>query len=159
VTRSQTLAALLVGACGGMLGVALFMEHIVGLAPCPLCVMQRIWMAFAGLIALAGLAHNPRILIYPVLTIAAVATGAGFSVRQLYLQSLPPDQVPACGPDLAYMLDAFPLRDLLREMTFGSGNCAEVSASLMGISIPGWTLVGFVGLAALAVLQIRAARM
>lgn len=158
MTRSQTVAAMLVAACGALLGGALFMEHIMGLAPCPLCMMQRIWVAILGLVALVGLAHNPRILIYPLLTIVAALIGAGFSLRQLYLQSLPPDQVPACGPDLAYMLDAFPLSDLLRAMTLGSGSCAEVSWALLGISIPGWALLGFAGLAGLALLQVRAAR-
>lgn len=158
MTPTQLFAAALVGSAGGMLGIALFFEHVVGLEPCPLCLMQRIWVMIVGLVAFIGLATNPRILIYPLLSILAALVGAGFSVRQLYLQSLPPDQVPACGPDLAYMLDAFPLSELLRAMTLGGGNCAEVVWSLFGISIPGWTLAGFVALMGIAVLQMRAAR-
>jgi disulfide bond formation protein DsbB len=133
------------------------MEHVVGLDPCPLCLMQRIWVMIVGAIALAGLTHNPRILIYPLLSLMAALTGAGFSVRQLYLQSLPADQVPACGAPLDYLLDG-PLADLLREMTMGSGDCAEVSWSLLGISLPGWALLGFLAMAGLAVLQWRSAR-
>ena len=157
MTPSQTFAAALVAATGALLGGALFMEHVIGLAPCPLCLMQRIWVMIVGAIALVGLAHSPRILIYPLLSVLAALTGAGFSIRQLYLQSLPPDQVPACGAPLDYLLEG-PLADLLREMTMGSGDCAEVSWSLFGVSIPGWTLLGFLVLAGLAVLQCRAAR-
>ena len=157
MTPSQMFSTALVAATGAMLGGALFMEHVMGLAPCPLCLMQRIWVMIVGAIALAGLTHNPRILIYPLLSVLAALIGAGFSIRQLYLQSLPADQVPACGAPLDYLLDG-PLADLLREMTMGSGDCAEVSWSLFGVSIPGWTLLGFLVLAGLAVLQWRAAR-
>ena len=157
MTPSQTFAAALVAVTAALLGGALFMEHVMGLAPCPLCLMQRVWFMIVGAIALAGLTHNSRILIYPLLSLLAALTGAGFSIRQLYLQSLPPDQVPACGAPLDYLLDG-PLADLLREMTLGSGNCAEVSWSLVGVSLPGWALLGFLGLAGLAALQWRAAR-
>ncbi len=157
MTPSQMFSTALVAATGAMLGGALFMEHVMGLAPCPLCLMQRIWVMIVGAIALAGLTHNPRILIYPLLSVLAALTGAAFSIRQLYLQSLPADQVPACGAPLDYLLDG-PLADLLREMTMGSGDCAEVSWSLFGVSIPGWTLLGFLALAGLAALQWRAAR-
>ena len=157
MTPSQMFSTALVAATGALLGGALFMEHVMGFAPCPLCLMQRIWVMIVGAIALAGLTHNPRILIYPLLSVLAALTGAGFSIRQLYLQSLPPDQVPACGAPLDYLLED-PLADLLREMTMGSGDCAAVSWSLFGVSIPGWTLLGFLVLAGLAVLQWRAAR-
>src|SRR4029453_9906732 len=91
---------------------------------------------------------------YPVAGIVAAVVGAGFSLRQLYLQHLPPDQVPSCGPDLRYMLDVFPAADVLKAMTFGTGNCAEVTFTLLGVSIAGWTLVGFIVMVALALLQI-----
>jgi disulfide bond formation protein DsbB len=156
MTPSQMFAAALVATTGAVLGAAQVMEHVVGLDPCPLCLMQRIWVMIVGVIALAGLTHNPRILIYPLFSLLASLAGAGFSIRQLYLQGLPPDEVPACGAPLDYLLDG-PLADLLREMTLGSGNCAEVSWSLFGVSLPGWALLGFLAFAALAVLQWRAA--
>jgi disulfide bond formation protein DsbB len=157
MTPNQMFAAAMVAVPAALLGGALFMEHVMGLTPCPLCLMQRIWLMIVGVIALVGLTHNPRILIYPLLSLLAALTGAGFSIRQLYLQSLPPDQVPACGAPLDYLLDG-PLADLLREMTLGGGNCAQVSWSLFGISLPGWALLGFLALAGLAALQWRAAR-
>jgi disulfide bond formation protein DsbB len=143
---------------GGMVGSAQFMEHVLGLDPCPLCLMQRLWTMLAGAVVLTGLALNPRSLAYPAAALACTVVGAGFSVRQLWLQSLPADQVPACGPDMAYMIDAFPLADILRAMTMGTGNCAEVTWTMLGISIAGWALVGFVVLGAVLVQWLKVAR-
>jgi len=153
---SQTLALWILAVTGALLFGALVMEHIFAMAPCPLCLMQRIWFFAAGLFAFIGLMHDPRWGIYPLLSIASAVVGGGFSVRQLYLQSLPADQVPACGPDMAYMIDAFPLQDLLAAMTRGTGDCAAVSWQFLGLSIPGWALVGFVVIVALGVAQLRA---
>ena len=140
---------------GGLLCIALFMEHVMGLAPCPLCMMQRLWVAMVGVIAYIGLLHNPRWGIYPLFGCVAAMVGGGFSIRQLWLQSLPADQVPACGPDLQYMLEVFPLSDVLIAMTSGTGDCAEVAWSFLGLSIPAWTLVGFFILFASCAIQLR----
>lgn len=152
---SQQWAVITCVFAGGLLCVALFMEYAVGLAPCPLCMMQRLWIAIIGIIAYASLIHNPRWGIYPLAGALASVIGAGFSIRQLWLQSLPEDQIPACGPDLQYMLDVFPLSDVLIAMTSGTGDCAEVSWSLFGIAIPGWTLLGFAALLYTCVAQLR----
>ena len=153
---SELWATLLVASVGVLLFAALIMEHVFGMAPCPLCLMQRIWFFVAGAFAFASLLHNPRWGIYPLCSIVAAMVGGGFSIRQLYLQSLPADQVPACGPDMTYMLEAFPLTDVLIAMTRGTGDCAEVAWSFLGLSIPGWALVGFIVLAVMAALQLRA---
>jgi len=118
--------------------------------------MQRIWFFFAGLVAFAGLVHNPRWGIYPLVTIVVSLVGAGFSIRQLWLQSLPPDQVPACAPSMAYMFENFPLGQVLELMTQGTGDCAQVSWQFLGISLPGWALVGFGAIVVMAALQWRA---
>jgi disulfide bond formation protein DsbB len=142
------LAALLV--IGGMIGGAQFMEYVLKLDPCPLCLMQRLWTLLAGIIVLVALSHTPDNRIYPLLVMLCSVIGGGFSLRQLWLQSLPPDQVPSCGPDMGYMLEAFPMSQILSAMTFGTGNCAQVTWSLLGIGIAGWALMGFVVLAAVA---------
>jgi len=154
--RSEFWAVLLVLISGALLFGALIMEHAFGMAPCPLCLMQRIWFFVAGAFAFTSLLHSPRWGIYPVCSIVAACIGGGFSIRQLYLQSLPADQVPACGPDMAYMLDAFPLSEVLIAMTRGTGDCAEVSWSLLGLSIPAWALVGFAVIIVAAARQVRA---
>ena len=141
---------------GALLCGALFMELVLGMSPCPLCMMQRLWFALAGVIIFIGLAHNPGWGIYPLLATAAATVGGGFSIRQLWLQSLPADQVPACGPDLQYMLEVFPASDVLAAMASGTGDCAAISFQFIGITLPGWALLGFVAVAALCILQLRA---
>lgn len=153
---AEALGAYIVALTGVLLASALVLEHAMDMAPCPLCLMQRIWFGWVGLFALASLIHNPRWGIYPVLSLLAGLIGGGFSVRQLWLQSLPADQVPACGPDMAYMLENFPLAEILAQMTRGTGDCAEVAWRFLGLSIPAWALLGFIALAVLALLQLRA---
>ncbi len=151
-------ALLALALAGAMVGGAQFMEHILKLDPCPLCLMQRLWVMLAGLCVIAGVAHDPRVRVYPALALLCSIVGAGFSIRQLWLQNLPADAVPACGPDMAYMIEAFPVSEILTAMTLGTGNCAQVSWTLLGISIAGWSLVGFVLLAAAVSLWLAAAR-
>lgn len=153
--RTEAMAALIVALTGGLLAGALVMEHVFDMDPCPLCLMQRVWFALAGLISLTALLHSTRWGIYPLLTMLAAVVGGGFSVRQLYLQSLPPEAVPACGPDMSYMLENFPLADVLAAMTRGTGDCAQV-AWQFGLTIPGWALVGFFGIIVLGGLWLRA---
>jgi disulfide bond formation protein DsbB len=143
---------------GAMIGGAQYMEHVLAQDPCPLCLMQRLWTLLAGAAITAGLAHNPRNVAYPVAALVCTMVGGGFSIRQLWLQHLPADQVPACTPDMAYMIDAFPLADILHAMTYGTGNCAKVTWTLLGLSIAGWALLGFVALAAAIVLWLASLR-
>jgi len=153
---SEALALGTLALCGALLAGALVMEHVFELIPCPLCLMQRIWFFMAGLATVAGLLHNPRWGIYPLLTALAALVGGGFAIRQLWLQSLPADQVPACAPNINYMIDVFPASEVLLAMTRGTGDCAAVDWSLLGISIAGWALLGFAAIVVLAVAQLRA---
>ena len=154
---SEQWAMLIVATCGGLLFGALIIEHAFDMPPCPLCLMQRIWFFLAAVTAYAGIAHNPRWGIYPLLTFICCGIGGGFAIRQLWLQSLPADQVPACGPGLDYMFEVFPLSDVLIAMTQGTGDCAEPDI-VAGLPLPVWALAGFVGIAAVSVLQLRARR-
>lgn len=129
---------------------ALVLEHGFGQLPCALCLNQRAWIMLAGLITAAGFAHNPRLGIYPLLAVAASLAGAAFSIRHLYLLTLPADQVPGCGVDFDYMIDVFPVFDVLRHMMVGTGECTE-----QGFAIPAAALVGFVGMIALTVTYWR----
>lgn len=134
-----------------MMAVALYMEHGWGLEPCPLCITQRIFVILTGVWALVAWLHNPAGLgrrVYAALGLLSALVGAAVSARQVWLQSLPEDKVPSCGPSLEFMLDTAPWLDVLRVMLAGDGNCAEISWSLLGISIPGWTLIGFLLLVA-----------
>jgi len=152
---AEAWAAVILAITGFLLVFAQMLEFAGGLSPCPLCLMQRLWVFFVGCCAFASLLHRPRWGIYPLLGMLCALVGAGFSLRQLWLQSLPADQVPACGPDISYMFDTFPLIDVLAAMTRGGGDCAEVHL-VLGLPIPLWVLLGFAGLLALNVLQLRA---
>jgi len=154
--NSESLALATLALCGALVAGALVMEHFFDLVPCPLCLMQRIWFFIAGLATVAGLLHNPRWGIYPLLTGLAALTGGGFAIRQLWLQSLPADQVPACGPGIEYMIEVFPASEVLLAMTRGTGDCAVVEWSFLGVSIAGWALLGFGAIAVLCVAQLRA---
>ena len=138
-----------------ILSAALYFEHQRFMEPCALCLMQRVWFVLTGFTLAAGLADPQRTRWYAWATFVAAGVGAGFAIRQLWLQSLPPDQVPACGPGIGYMLEVMPFTNVLKAMILGTGNCAEVQWRFMGLSIPGWSLVGFTGLLAGAVLLLR----
>ena len=144
-------------ACVASMLIAAYMEHVMGLEPCPLCITQRAFVILVGMIALAAFAFNPRRVgqrVFAALGILACIFGGAFSTRQLWLQSLPEDQVPACGPGLAYMFEAFPFMDALKLLLQGDGNCAKVDWALFGVSIAGWTLILFVVLAAINLYQM-----
>lgn len=149
----QILGAL---ACFGGLGFAYYLQFFHDLEPCPMCIFQRLAMLAAGLgFALAAL-HAPEggvgRGVYAALTLAASGSGAAIAGRHVWLQSLPEDQVPACGPTLDYLMDVMPLADVLTTVLRGDGNCAVIDAAWLGISLPGWTLVAFAGLGLFALL-------
>lgn len=136
---------------------ALWLQHYQQLEPCPLCVFQRIAMMATGALALLAFLHGPGDTgrrIYAGLTTVAALAGVGVAGRHVWLQHLPPEQVPSCGPGLDYWLDTFPLFDVIGKVLRGSGECAEIDWVFMGITLPGWTLVVFAGLLGLAVWQL-----
>jgi len=150
--RLQFLLGFLV--CVGLLGFALYTEYFGGLNPCPLCTFQRAaFIALAAMFLLGGLLA-PRgaggRAIWGVLALIAAGVGIGIAGRHVWLTHLPPDQVPSCGPDLAYMMNAFPLGDVVKKVLTGSGECAKVDWTFLGLSMPAWSLLWFVVLAAWA---------
>ena len=133
-----------------LLGGALVLEHGFGLEPCALCLNQRFWVVLGGVCAVAGFAHNPGNRLYPALTTAAALGGAYFAGKHIRLLTLPADEVPRCGVEFSYMLDAFPVADVLRAMVVGTGECTDQAAT-----VPILALAGFVGMIALSVMQWR----
>jgi protein dithiol:quinone oxidoreductase len=140
-------------ACGGLLGYALYAQHGLGLEPCPLCVFQRVAVLALGFVFLAAYLHNPRRLgagVYGALAALAAGGGMAFAGRQLWLQSLPADAQPACGPGLDYIMDVFPLREAVAMVFEGSGDCAKIDWTFLGLSMAGWVLISLATLAAFA---------
>ena len=134
-----------------MMGFALYAEHQLFMEPCPLCVFQRIAVICMGIFFLLLAVHNPgpgwTNRIYVALVALSACGGVAVAGRHVWLQSLPPDKVPSCGPGLGYMLDNFPLADALKQVFSGSGECADVDWSLLGLSMPAWVLICVIGLA------------
>ena len=157
-TRLGYLAGLLV--CAGLIGFALYLQHVQGEDPCPLCILQRI--AFMGMMAVfvVGALHGPArrgAIVYSGIAAVVALIGGAIAGRQVWLQMLPPDKVPACGPGLEFMLERFPLMKALEKILAGSGECAEAGWRFLGLTIAGWSLVWFVVLGVFAiVIAVRA---
>lgn len=144
-------------ACVVAMAGALYLEHVEGLDPCPLCIFQRVGVIVAGLFFLLAVLHNPGATgqrIYAALAAVGALGGAAVAGRHVWLQGLPPEQVPACGPALDYMMDVFPFLEVLSMVLTGSGECAKIDWLFLGITLPGWSLVVFVGLSAVALFQL-----
>jgi disulfide bond formation protein DsbB len=135
------------------MGYALFAQYGLGLTPCPLCIFQRVAVILTGVAFLAAAVHDPARtgrLIYGALIGLAALGGVGVAGRHVWLQNLPPDQVPACGPGLDFMLDTFGLGEVVGMVLSGSGECADIDWSLFGLTMPAWVLISCVGLTAWA---------
>ena len=136
---------------------ALWLQYDQHLEPCPLCIFQRVAMMATGTIALLAFLHGPAQAgrrVYAGVTLLATTAGIIVSGRHVWLQHLPPEDVPSCGPGLDYWLDTFPLFEVVGKVLRGSGECAKIDWVFMGVTLPGWTLLVFVGLAAVAVWQL-----
>lgn len=127
-----------------MLAYAYYAELVLHLAPCPLCIFQRVGILSIGLLFLIAAAHDPvswgRRVYASLLALAALAT-VGVAVRHLYIQSLPEGSVPACGASLEFMLKVFSLNEVLVKVLTGSGECAKVTWRFLGLAMPGWVLI------------------
>jgi disulfide bond formation protein DsbB len=143
--------------CFSMLGVGAYLQFVEHLEPCPLCISQRIAIFLLGIIFLIAAIHNPAakgVKIYSILGVLAALGGGSISARHIWIQHLPPNEVPECSPGLEYVFQNFPLADTIKLMLSGTGECAKVDWTLLGLSIPQWTLISFLGLATLSLLQI-----
>lgn len=135
-------------ACIGLLGAAYYFEYVMYLDPCPLCVMQRIAVLLVGLVSLSGFLlglEGIKQKFHAVLLFVTASFGLFVAGRHMWIQSLPADQVPTCGPSLEYMVDTLPWAEVLTVMLRGNGNCAETQWSFIGLSMPAWVLIWFVG--------------
>ena len=130
-----------------LIAVAYFyFEKHLGLAPCPLCMFQRAALLGVAFFCVFGLIFNlSKIWSKLVIFGATLFSGVGLAIagRQVWLQHLPKDQVPECGPDLAFMLDVFPLSQVINTVLQGSGECAEVQWTLFSLSMPEWMVFIF----------------
>ncbi len=150
--------------CAALIAYALYAQYVQGLDPCPLCILQRVVFIWLGMVFLIAGAHAPRgwgRWVYVSLLIAAALIGAAISLRHLWIQSLPPGQVPSCGAPLGYMLETRAgnggLLGVLEKVLSGSGECARVQ-DVLGLPMPAWALIWFVLLGLWSVFAGRAPR-
>jgi disulfide bond formation protein DsbB len=141
--------------CLGLILFALHLQYGLREEPCPLCILQRAAvLAMMAVFAVAAV-HNPGRFgtwCYAVVLVAVGAVGAAIAGRHVWLQNLPPERVPECGPGLEFMLEQFPLTQVLALVLRGTGECAQRGWSFLGLTIPGWTLLFFIVLALFSLL-------
>ena len=157
LVSSRTLFLLAFVGCLLIMAGALYLEHVVGLQPCPLCVVQLVCVMLFGLLCLLAAVHGPGMLgqrLYAGLLMLITLTGAGTAARQVWLQSVPADQLPSCIPPLDYLMDTLPFQEIVRVVLHGSADCAEVSWTLFTLSVAEWSLLAFVGMLVFALLQM-----
>lgn len=161
--RARLVFAAIFAVCAGLLAFGYYLQYGRGLEPCPMCIFQR--LCFFAVMAVAAVAalHAPGTAgtrIYAGLVFLASAIGAGIAGRQTWLQHLPADRVPECGPGLDFMLEMYPLWDVISKALKGTGECADKAWVFLGLSIAEWSLLWFllIALTALWVL-IKAPRL
>lgn len=143
----RTVFAATAAIVAGLLGFGYYLQYQVGLEPCPMCIFQRLCFMAVLLLTLLGTLHGPRgriAALYAVLVAGTALLGAAIAGRQVWLQHLPEDQVPQCGPGLDYMLEMYPLGEVITKALRGTGECASVDWTFLGGSIASWSLVWFV---------------
>lgn len=150
-------------ACAAAMAFALYAQHGLGLEPCPLCIFQRLAVLAVGAAALGAAWRDPRYrgpqLAWGGVTLLSALAGAGVAAWHVKLQLFTPeDKIPACGPGLDYMLETMPFTDMLAKVFKGSGECAEVSWTLLGLSLPAWSLVFLIGITVFAAWLARMPR-
>ena len=136
------------GCAGGLLMAVFYFQKHLGLEPCPMCIVQRVAMLATGIVFLIAAAHGPRRggrWGYAALATWVSGVGAAIAARHVWLQGLPEDQRPACGPTLNYLMDMLPLREVVETVIRGDGNCAKIDWTLLGQSLPFWTMIAFLG--------------
>ncbi|QOD12783.1 disulfide bond formation protein B [Psychrobacter sp. 28M-43] len=131
----------------GMSFALFYLQRHLGLSPCPLCIFQRVGLIVMGGFALISALFNPKSKVIRLLLWLGSLVGIGWATavaaRHVWLQHLPADQVPSCGPGLNYWLDTLPILQVFKEVFAGSGECASVDWTLMGLSIPEQSLILF----------------
>jgi len=152
LSSRRALNAFGLAVCVGLLGYAWFAQVSLGLEPCPLCIFQRVGVAACGVLFLLATLQNPGRVggaLYGALLVLAALLTAAVAIRHLWIQHLPEGAVPACGASLDYLLEVFPLTDVIRKVLTGSGECARVTWRFLGLSMPAWVLIAALGLGGL----------
>lgn len=140
----RTANALGLAACAALMAYALYAQYGLDLAPCPLCIFQRIAVIATGALFLLAALHDPGRLgarVYGALIAVAALLGIAICARHIWIQAQPPGTVAACGADLDYLLDIMPVTDVVTKVLTGSGECGKIDWQLLGLSMPWWVAI------------------
>jgi len=131
--------------CSGLIAYALFAQYFLYLEPCPLCIFQRVAVISMGIIFLICSLLEPKSslakIISSTLFVIAGSFGVAVASRHVWLQNLPSDQVPGCGPGLDFMMSTFPINEVFEMVFNGSGECATIDWSFLSLSMPAWVII------------------
>lgn len=146
--RMLTLVSL---GCIGLLAFGMYLQHVVGLEPCPMCIVQRYALILVAIAAgIAATLPGSRGRRVGVVLMGLLALGGAFvAARQSFLQWYPPE-VLSCGRDFYGMIESFPLKRAIPMIFKGSGDCSAIDWTFLGLSIANWSFLCFAGIAALA---------
>ena len=135
-------------ACVAMLAFGLYLQHIVGLEPCPMCIVQRYLLVSVALLAAAFAFASKKgaWIAGAACLLLTSAAGAFVAARQSYLQLYPPE-IASCGRDLYGMIETFPLKRAIPMIFKGSGDCTKIDWTFLGLSIANWSFVCFMVIA------------
>jgi protein dithiol:quinone oxidoreductase len=159
-THPRRLFALMALGCAALLAFGLYLQHVVGLEPCPMCIVQRYAMVLVALVACFAATRSSRgALLASSGALLLIAGFGGFvAARQSWLQWYPPE-VQSCGRDLYGMIENFPLQRVIPMVFKGSGDCSVVDWTFLGGSIANWSFLSFCAIATAALLiALRTAR-
>lgn len=148
-------------ACASLLAAGYYLQFADGLEPCPMCIFQRVCYMAVTALALVATLHGPGPTgqrVYSVLLGLPALAGLGVASHQTWLQHLPADQVPECGPGLSFMLEMYAPFEVLKRTLRGTGDCAKVDWTFLGLSIAEWSVVCFASLLILLAVQFIQAR-
>jgi protein dithiol:quinone oxidoreductase len=140
-------------ACAALMGYALYAQYVLGLAPCPLCIFQRVATIAAGVLFLIAAIHNPGATgarVYGALIGLAALGGMLISARHIWIQAQPPGTVAACGADLDYLLEIMPVTEVVSKVLTGSGECGKIDWTFLGLTMPWWVAISLAVLCAWA---------
>ncbi len=158
LSARQALLLVCVGSVG-LLAYGLYLQHVEGLVPCPMCIVQRYALVLVALVAgLTALgksraAHATGAL----LMLLAAGFGAFVAARQSWLQWYPPEVV-SCGRDFYGMIETFPLQRVIPMIFKGGGDCTAIDWTFLGGSIANWSFLCFVGIGAVSLILLARAR-
>lgn len=157
LARSRSLFFLAFVACALVICAALYLEHGVGLVPCPLCIVQRVFVIAFGIICLVAFLHAPGKngwRVYSLLTLLCALAGAGTAGRQVWLQTAPAQDLSSCLPSMDYLFETMPFTQVIARVFDGTADCAEINWTLFGMSVPEWSLLAFAGMILFAAYQL-----